>query len=252
MTVVIGARSLERGEAAAREIANSSAVAPTAVTAMEVDVTDLASIRAFASAVATRFGKLDVLVNNAGVWFTDRRETPSGVELTFATNVLGPHLLTELLLPTLRAGDHARVVNMVSGFSGDYDVTDLQFRRRPFDGGKAYAQSKRALSLLTWGLAARTPETGVTANAAEPGFVRTGFNRNASGFRASMINFSARLFAVSPAKGADTPLWVATAPELAGVTGQRFAARKVKPDAFRDPAEIAPLEQACLALERGA
>jgi NAD(P)-dependent dehydrogenase (short-subunit alcohol dehydrogenase family) len=242
-TVVVGARSLERGEAAAAEIAADAGSG--AVLAMQLDVADQASIRAFADAFAARFTALDVLVNNAGAWFTDRKQSPDGHELTLATNVLGPYLLTELLLDALRAAPRARVVNVVSSFTGSYDADDLQFASRPYDGFKAYTQSKQALSMLTWGLAARLAGTNVTANAAEPGFVRSGFNRNARGLRARMIDFFARLIGVSPARGADTPLWVASAPELAGVTGALFAARKSKPATFQDPAPIAALERRC-------
>jgi NAD(P)-dependent dehydrogenase (short-subunit alcohol dehydrogenase family) len=242
-TVVVGARSLERGEAAAAEIAAEAGRGT--VLAMALDVADQASIRAFAAAFRARFTALDVLVNNAGAWFTDRRQSPDGHELTLATNVLGPYLLTELLLDALRAAPLARVVNVVSSFTGSYDADDLQFARRPYDGFKAYTQSKQALSMLTWGLASRLAGTGVTANAAEPGFVRSGFNRNARGFRARMIDLFARLIAVSPTRGADTPLWAATAPELAGVTGALFAARKTKPPTFPDPAPIADLERRC-------
>jgi NAD(P)-dependent dehydrogenase (short-subunit alcohol dehydrogenase family) len=249
MTVVIGARSIERGEAAAAEIA-ASAQRAAAPLVMQVDMSNLSSIRTFASSLGARFGGLNVLVNNAGAWFTDRRTSSDGIELTFATNVVGPHLLTELLLPQLRTASRARVVNLVSSFAGSLDGSDLQFTRRPYDGAKAYAQSKQALEMLTWGFAARTAGSGVTANCAEPGFVRTDLNRHATGFRTTMINVSAQLFGVTPAKGADTPLWVATAPELEGVTGKCFAKRKPKTDAFRDPAAIMDLESACRELER--
>jgi NAD(P)-dependent dehydrogenase (short-subunit alcohol dehydrogenase family) len=244
-TVVIGARDRRRGDATADELAGGARVH-----AMELDVADIASIRAFAAAFRERFGELHVLVNNAGAWFSDRRESTDGYELTFATNVLGPHLLTELLLDPLRAAGRARVVNIVSAIAGHYDATDLQFTRRRFDGYQAYAQSKAALRMLTWELAARLAGTGVTANAAAPGFVRSDFNRNAHGLRATMINVSARLFAVSPAKGADTPLWVATAPALDGVTGRYFDRRTDKDGGFAEPDTIADLDRRCREMER--
>lgn len=248
-TVVIGARTPERGESARAELA-ASAASGGGVSVLPLDVADQDSIRHFAAEVAAEHHAIDVLVNNAGAWFTDRRLSPQGYELTLATNVLGPHLLTELLLDPLAASDHARVVNLVSSITGDYDPTDLQFTRRPYDGYKAYAQSKQALTMLTWGLAARFEDTGLTANTAAPGFVRTELNRNAHGFRATMINMSARLFGVSPARGADTPLWVATAAELSGVTGTSFAARKAEPAKYRDPGPIADLERRCREMER--
>jgi NAD(P)-dependent dehydrogenase (short-subunit alcohol dehydrogenase family) len=242
--VVIGCRTLARGEVAAAEIGP-----PDRVTPLAVDVADQASVRSFGAAVSTRFPTLDILVNNAGAWFTDRLTSPDGVELTLATNVIGPHLLTEHLLDALKAAPSARVVNVVSQIQGSYDVTDLQFTRRPWDGYKAYGQSKRALSYVTWGLAARLSGTNVTANTAAPGFVKTGFNRNTHGFRAAMIGLSAKLFAVSPQKGADTPLWVASAPELNGVSGKYFDARKEKAVEPVSAADIAALETECQRLE---
>jgi NAD(P)-dependent dehydrogenase (short-subunit alcohol dehydrogenase family) len=241
--VVIGARDLRRGQAARAEIAAEQVAGQASV--FVLDVADRSSVRAFAAAINDQYGRLDVLVNNAGAWFTDRRLSPDGCELTLATNVLGPHLLTQLLLDALRSSRSARVVNVVSAIVGDYDDTDLQFTRRPYDGYKAYAQSKQALTMLTWGLAARFAGQGITANTAAPGFVRTGFNDNAHGPRAAMIGLMARLFAVSPAKGAQTPLWAASAPQLDGVTGRSFAARKEQPPKFTDPGPIATLERLC-------
>ena len=243
-SIVVGARNLDRGEAARADIA-TGVTDPARVSVMKLDVADQASIRAFGDAFRERFGALTVLVNNAGAWFTDRRQSPDGIELTFATNVLGPHLLTELLLEPLRASGHGRVVNVVSEFQGNYDGTDLQFNRRPYDGFKAYNQSKQALAMLTWGLASRLAGTRVTANATAPGFVKTDFNQNAHGLRATMINLSARLFAVSPEKGADTPLWAAAAPELDGVSGKYFVGRKEKEAKSREPDAIAELERQC-------
>jgi NAD(P)-dependent dehydrogenase (short-subunit alcohol dehydrogenase family) len=246
--VVIGARNRDRGEAAREEITRETGNRTVSVSLL--DVSDSRSIHAFADSFSRAHEKLHVLVNNAGVWFTDRRESAEHHELTFATNVLGPYLLTSLLKGALRRAAPARVVNVVSSFSGNYDASDLEFRRRKYDGMKVYAQSKTALRMLTWGQARRLEESGVTVNAAAPGFVRTDFNQYASGFMASMINLSARLFAVSPKEGADTPLWVAVAPELAGITGKYFDKRTARPGNFDDAAAIADLEQQCAAATR--
>jgi NAD(P)-dependent dehydrogenase (short-subunit alcohol dehydrogenase family) len=242
-TVVIGARDRARGDAAVDDIAASGARGQAL--AMRVDLADQASIRTFAAALAERFDRLDVLVNNAGAWFTDRRESPDGHELTFATNVLGPFLLTELLLDRLHAAGRARVVNVVSSIAAHYDESDLAWSRRPYSGFKVYAQSKQALRMLTWGLAARAQGTGVTANAGAPGFVRTEFNRHAKGFMGAMIGLSARVMATSPQRGADTLLWLAAAPELDGVTGKYFERRAEKDGKFRATGPIAELERIC-------
>ena len=251
--VVVGARHPQRGEAARAELAADVAADSTGgVSVLPIDVADQSSVRAFAAAFTDRHRSLDVLVNNAGAWFTDKRLSPDGIELTLATNVLGPHLLTTLLLDSLRAAQSARVVNVISSIAGDYDATDLQFTRRGYDGYKAYAQSKQALTMLTWGLSARMAGQGVSANTAAPGFVRTAFNANVHGPRATMINVMARLFAVTPAKGADTPLWVASADELEGVTGKSFEARKEQAPKFTDPGPIVDLERRCGELDGAA
>jgi NAD(P)-dependent dehydrogenase (short-subunit alcohol dehydrogenase family) len=242
--VVIGAREPARGEAARAAFA---ALAPgrDAVAVLPLDVADQASVRAFSDNVMNRHEALDLLVNNAGVWFTDRRESVDGLELTFATNVVGPYLLTSLLGRALARRGHARVVNVVSSIAGDYDATDLQFSTRPFKGYAAYAQSKQALRMLTEYFAERFAGTAVTVNSAAPGFVRTDFNRSAKGLQATMINVSARLFGSSPARGADTTLWVAVAPELEGTTGGYFVNRKAKDSGFHDAAAQADLARRC-------
>ena len=242
-TVVLAVRSREKGDATRDELAGETG--SKSVSVLQVDVADPRSIRAFAEAFRGKFDRLHVLVNNAGAWYTDRRASPAGRELTFATNVLGPHLVTQVLEGPLRAAAPSRVVNVVSSFASDYDATDLEFERRKFDGFKAYGASKQALRMLTWGMATRLEGSGVTANAAAPGFVRTDFNANARGFVATMINLSARLFAVSPARGADTPLWCAVAPELSAVTGKYFEDRKEKDGKFHEPGPIADLERRC-------
>ncbi len=236
-TVVTGARDPARGERVRSELPG--------LVALPLDVASIASVRDFAAELRVRHPRIHLLVNNAGAWFTDRRESPDGYELTFATNVLGPHLLSALLHDALVAAAPARVVNVVSGFASNYDPEDLMFARRPYDGFKAYGQSKQALRMLTWGLAERLAGTGVIANAAAPGFVRTEFNRNARGFTAAMIGLSSRFFAVSPEKGAETPLYVACAPELAGQSGKFFDGKREKDGRFRDPAAIRDLEERC-------
>jgi len=244
-TLVIGARSPERAKAAVDDIRETTG--NSSITVLDLDVAEAGSIRAFAKAFSEKFDKLDVLVNNAGAWFTDKRENSRGCELTFATNVLGPYLLTEVLAEPL-AKAKGRVVNLASAFASDYDPEDLEFKKRSFDGFKAYKASKQALRMLTWGQAAALGKKGVMVNAASPGFVKTEMNRNAHGFTAAMINFSAKLFADTPAGGADTPLWVAVSPELAGVSAKFYEKRKEKQSEFREAEPIADLERRCSAL----
>lgn len=241
--VIIGARSVARAQPARDELAAETG--NPAISIEPLDVSSMESIRAFAKKMKSGGRKLNIVINNAGAWFTDRRDSPEGIELTLATNVLGPYLLNEELTDLLRANAPARILNVVSTFASDFDVTDLEFRKRKYDGFKAYNQSKQALRMLSWGLAARLQGSGITVNAVEPGFVRSALNRNAHGFVPTMINLSARLFAQSPAKGADTAIWAASAPELEKTTNKFFGGRKERECKFRDPAAIAALEKAC-------
>jgi NAD(P)-dependent dehydrogenase (short-subunit alcohol dehydrogenase family) len=232
--VLIGVRDPQRGAPVRDELARDGSVA-----LLQLDVANFSSIRSAAEKFPAE--KLDILVNNAGAWFSNRKESVDGYELTLATNVLGPHLLTKLLLSRMKAP--ARIVNIVSAMGDDYQADDLNFERRKYDGFKSYSQSKAALRMLTWGLAARL--SGITANAAAPGFVRSDFNRNAHGFTAGMIKLMVKIFGVTPAKGADTPIWVASAAELASATGKYFDGRKEKDGKFHDTAAIADLERRC-------
>ncbi|HEY1954603.1 MAG TPA: SDR family NAD(P)-dependent oxidoreductase [Polyangiaceae bacterium] len=242
-TVVLGARNPAKAEATQIELAKE-ARDPKAVRTMALDVSSLASIRSFAKEFDQKYDALHILVNNAGAWFSDRRESPDGHELTFATNVIGPYLLTKLLAPALGKGKPSRVVNVVSSFASDYDVKDLEWKTRKFDGFKAYNQSKLALRMVTWMSAADLEKDGVSVNAAAPGFVKTDFNQNAHGFTATMINLSAKLFAVSPAEGADTPLWVAASSEVGAQTSKYFEKRKEKDGKFREQAALDELRGA--------
>ncbi|HET8645155.1 MAG TPA: SDR family NAD(P)-dependent oxidoreductase, partial [Vicinamibacteria bacterium] len=159
--VVMGCRDAARGEAARLEVAES-AVAP-----VELAVFDQSSpgqVRAFAESFVRGVGRLDVLVNNAGTWLARREETPEGRERTWATNMLGYFVLTEALRPLLVRSAPARIVNVASDLARDLDLTDVEFRRRPYDGVTAYAQSKQANRMWTWALARRLEGTGVTAN----------------------------------------------------------------------------------------
>ena len=239
-TLVVGVRSIEKGEALRAELASEPGGGKVEI--LPLDVASMESVRAFSAAVAEAHPALQLLINNAGAWFNERSETAEGREMTLATNVLGPHLLTHLLLPQLRAGKPARIVNIVSSAAGNYDASDLEWRRRKYDGFKAYTQSKQALRMTTWKLAQRLDGSGVAANAVSPGFVKTDFLHNATGFVAAMLRLISFL-AVTPEKGSATPLWVALAPELAGVNGKYFEDRKEKDGKFRKQAALDELEK---------
>jgi NAD(P)-dependent dehydrogenase (short-subunit alcohol dehydrogenase family) len=238
---VLGCRDLERGRRTAAEL--RALPAAVNVDVMQVDTSSRRSIRDFAKAFRSARPRLDVLVNNAGISQGESRTSIDGLELTFATNVLGYFLLTNELLPVLRASPPARIVNVASAFASDLDLDDLQFERRRYDGMKAYAQSKACNRLWTWALARRLGETRVTANAMTPGFVPgTELSRDMPpSIRAMFSTRGGR----SPAEGADTAVWLATSPDVDGVTGKFFSDRRERPCEFRNEADEERLWSIC-------
>jgi NAD(P)-dependent dehydrogenase (short-subunit alcohol dehydrogenase family) len=239
--VVLASRDRVRGEQVAAEI-NAEAGVERAVFAT-VDTSDQSSIRAFVGDYRDTYGSLDVLVNNAGVLLPGRATSIDDIELTFATNVLGYHLVTTGLLDALKAGAPARVVNVASTFAGDVDLDDLQFERRRYDGMTAYAQSKACVRMLTWALARRLRGESVTVNAMAPGLVLgTGLYRN---LPAEAKRDLEQLGGRSVSEGAETAVWLASSPELNGVTGRFFEQGTEIPCRFRDAGAEESLWQTC-------
>jgi NAD(P)-dependent dehydrogenase (short-subunit alcohol dehydrogenase family) len=231
--LTLGCRNLVRGERAADAILHASGTAAP-IEVMQIDTSSTASIREFARALRKSRRRLDVLVNNAGISQGERKVGADGVELTFATNVLGYFTLANELLDTLTHSAPARIVNVASQFASHLDLDDLQFARRPFEGLKAYAQSKACNRLLTWALARRIEGSGVTANAYAPGFVPgTELVRDMPpDVQAAYSLRTGR----TPHEGADTAVWLASSRELEGVNGRFFMDRREVPCELRNAA----------------
>ena len=185
---------------------------------LTADLSSQAQVRALADEVKSRTSQLHVLVNNAGALFTSYRESIDGIELTFALNHLAYFLLTHLLLDTIIASAPARIINVSSSAHqrGVIDFDDLG-NRRHYEGWTAYEQSKLANVLFTYELARRIEGTGVTVNAVHPGFVASNFQAAAG------LNMRGHL---TPEEGADTQIWLATSPEVEGVTGKYYVQRQ--------------------------
>ena len=232
--VVLACRDEEKGHAALDEIAEETDNHQLDV--MTVDLSCRASIRQLARDFHERHSRLHILVNNAGIYPDSRELSAEGVEMTWATNVVAYHLLTTLLLDVIRASAPARIVNIASHFAGNLDLDDPQFESRAFNGSLAYRQSKQANRMLSWELAKRLEGTGVTVNVEHPGPVDTELPRSQSGPLGWFLRAGFRLFGRSPRVGADTAVWLATAPELEGVTGKYWFRRREVPCKFRDAA----------------
>jgi NAD(P)-dependent dehydrogenase (short-subunit alcohol dehydrogenase family) len=191
------------------------------------DLSSMAETRKVGAAIAASEPRVDALINNAGALFSDRRLTPEGLELTFALNHMAYFVLTEALRETLLASAPARIVSTSSaahqGVSLDFD--DLQNAKGYF-GYRVYGRSKLANILFTRELARRLTGTGVTANCLHPGAVATRFGESSRGAVGLLIPF-VRLFFISPEKGAETIVYLASSPEVADTTGGYFVKRKL-------------------------
>lgn len=192
------------------------------------DLSRVAEMKRVGAEIAAATPRIDVLVNNAGALFSRRQVTPDELELTFALNHMSYFVLTAALHDRLVAAAPARIINTSSdahsGATLDFD--DLQ-GARSFGGFRAYGRSKLCNILFTRELSRRLAGTGVTANSLHPGVVATGFGNSAGGIVARLMPL-VRLFAISPEKGAETIVYLASSPEVANVTGEYFVKRKVR------------------------
>lgn len=205
------------------------------------DLSSLAEVRRIAAEYRDTYGRLDVLLNNAGAMFSSFQTSADGYEMTFALNHFSYYLLTLLLLDTIKltARDHgeARIINVSSGAhkSGALkrglwlDELRSEAGFRGLGGFASYSASKLANILFTYELARRLADTKVTVNAVHPGFVNTGFGHNTVGIMSALVKGSQKLFARSPRKGAETLVYLASSPEAQGVTGKYWMDKQQTP-----------------------
>jgi retinol dehydrogenase-14 len=242
--VGITGRDQARTEAAAASI--RAAAGSPAVDAFAADMSIQAGVRRLAAQAADTYPRLDVLVNNVGGFWAHRHVTADGLERTFALNHLAPFLLTNLLLARLTASAPARILTVSSGAHarGRIDFGDLQGERN-YSGQRAYSQSKLANVMFTYELARRLDGTGVTATVLHPGVVRTGFGAEDREAYLAVLIRVARVFMKTPAQGADTPVYLASSPQVEGISGRYFVNRKPKTssNASRDTTAAARLWQ---------
>lgn len=222
--LVLVARDEARGEAAMARLAER---APGMVhTIHYADLSRLAEMTRVAAEIVAAEPRIDVLINNAGALFGARRLTEDGLERTFALNHMAYFTLTHGLRERLIASAPGRVVNVASKAHrrATLDFQDLQ-TKASYAGFKAYGRSKLCNILFTRELARRLAGTGVTANCLHPGFVATRFGDESGGLLSYGVRL-AKLFAISPQKGADTIVYLASSPEVADVSGRYFYKRR--------------------------
>ena len=231
--LAIVARSRARATAAVAAI-HAAAGAGAAVDVLTADLSSQASVRALAAEALQRYPRIDVVINNAGAIYSTRQVSVDGIELTWATNHLAPFLLTTLLLERLEQSAPARVITTTSdahkGKLIPFDDLNAD-RSYGMRGFTRYGETKLANILFTLELAARLRGTDVTANCFHPGLVATGFNRN-NGSAMGAVMAVLRPFSRSPAKGAETLVWLADAAEAGAISGAYFVdCRQATPSA---------------------
>ena len=228
-TVVIVGRDVLKTSQVLEDIRSSSG--SNRVDSLLADLSSPQEVRWLADKFKRKYSHLHVLINNAGGFFMRRQLRGNGIEMTFALNHLAGFLLTNLLLDALKASAPARIINVSSNAhaSGKIEFDNLQGEREY--GPRAYDNSKLANILFTMELARRLEGTGVTANALHPGFVATGFAKNNGKLIAALVSLITPLVARSPAKGAETSVYLASSPSVEGITGKYFYDSHIIPPA---------------------
>jgi NAD(P)-dependent dehydrogenase (short-subunit alcohol dehydrogenase family) len=224
--VVFVARDRARADSLLKRLA---ALAPGLNhTAHLADLSSMRDARRVGAEIAAAEPRLDVLVNNAGAMFSNRQTTAEGLERTFALNHMSYFALTAALLDRLKAAPAGRIVSTASRahYGVALDFADLQ-AAKGYSGIRVYQRSKLANVLFTRELARRLAGSSVTANCFHPGFVASRFADEAGGWTAPLAGI-AKWIAISPQKGADTLVYLASSPDVAGRSGEYYAKRKVE------------------------
>jgi NAD(P)-dependent dehydrogenase (short-subunit alcohol dehydrogenase family) len=219
--IVLVARNAARGQKTLARLPGIGTGAPHSI--YYGDLSRIAEAKRVANEIAAAEPRIDVLINNAGALFGTRQLTADNLEETFATNHMAYFVLTLRLKASLLAGAPSRVVNTASdahkGYSLDFD--DLQGAKR-YSAIRAYGRSKLCNILFTRELARRWSGTGVTANCLHPGFVATRFGDASGGFLSTAVSIGKTLFAITPEKGAETIVYLASSPDVAPISGEYF------------------------------
>jgi len=225
-TLVLVGRSREKLDRTISEI--TSRTGNQQIDSLICDLTSMESVRRLAQDFKAKYQRLDVLINNAGEIVGERRTTVDGHEYTLALDYLSHFLLTSLLLDIIKASAPSRIINVSSSahMYGHINFDDLMGARK-YGAMRAYGQAKLANLIFTYELARRLAGTGVTANALNPGLVRTNFGMGIKGRWRIPLLLKQRL-SMSARKGAETSIYLASSPDVAGVSGMYFAKKKEK------------------------
>lgn len=242
--VYMACRSLDSANQAKEEIIKETG--NNNVFVRHLDLASVDSIINFAEQFKKDESKLDVLINNAGLWTKSKQTSALGVEMTFAVNVVGHQLLTKLLIDQLKKADNSRIVNVASHFAGGLDIDDINFDKRNYNETLAYKQTKQANRMLTREWARRLEKDNISVYSITPGFVPT-----TELFREQNVvgKFLLKIFALIEGRtieeGADTIVWLASADKIEASNGGFFNQRKEEKCKFNNPEEEKKLWDKC-------
>jgi NAD(P)-dependent dehydrogenase (short-subunit alcohol dehydrogenase family) len=221
--LVLPVRDIMKGETLKDEILEMTPEAQIEI--MPCDLASFESVRSFADAFKTKYQQLHVLINNAGLWEYNKKLSDDGIEMTIAVNHLAPFLMTNLLLETIKTSAPARIINVSSESHrrGTINFNDIEFSRK-YSGIKAYGQSKLANILFTKKLSQILKGTGVSVNCLHPGFVKTSIFDTLP----RPVFWMMKPFMITPRKGAETTIYLATSDDAANFRGEYFVDCKPK------------------------
>lgn len=235
-TVVLVSRNQARLNTSIEKI--KSATGNENISGIQADLSVMAQVRQAAETFLAQYSRLDVLVNNAGAIFENRQESADNYEMTLALNHLNYFLLTHDLLPILQQTANtygeARILNVSSGahYRGKIDFQDFQ-AMHDYNSFRRYSETKLMNILFTYALAKRLQGTGVSVNTLHPGFVDTGFGNNMSFIWRNIIKVMKSFMAKTPQDGAETSIYLASSPEVRGITGKYWDDKKQKRSSSR-------------------
>ena len=225
--LILVGRNPEKGEKVQKKII--AITGNDQIDIMTADLSNMNAIQKLSAEIHKKYNKLNVLINNAGAFFSKREITDDGFEKTFALNHLGYFLLTKLLLDLIKKGKNPRIINVASGahIGATLDFDNFQ-GKNDYSGWAAYKRSKLMNIMFTYKLAELLKDTPITVNTLHPGFVRTRFGDNNTGIVGIGLNLAKKIGAISIKKGAETSVFLATSPTVKGVSGKYFV--KCKPE----------------------
>jgi NAD(P)-dependent dehydrogenase (short-subunit alcohol dehydrogenase family) len=223
--LVMVTRDKEKGEATRDELLKQTG--NQNIVLMQCDLSSIHQVKHLSEELTSLYNHIDVLINNAGALFSKRTVTNENLECSFTVNYLAPLYLTHLVLPSLMVGSSCRIINLTSGLhkQGTVRFDDLQ-NQIQYNSMKAYSNAKLMVILGTYYLARLLKDSGVCVNAVQPGFAATNLGKNSGSLVQEVMFGAVRFMQTTASKAAETSIYLASSPDVEGVTGMCFAKKK--------------------------